>query len=222
VIVRAVALFTAFLAAAGIADGSVFIANDAKRPLLAVDAKGNARVTWLQGGATHSVVVPPTGQLTHGGTIGGDVSRPATGVRLPAAVTVRRGPGGMLYALQQWQVQPNGPLELHLSRWKGAPPVVVKLGDDGQRLSGSVTNAGKPLSGFTKTLEGKRVRIYAFLDCFGCPAARQAWSRMLGVAPRADGTFAVLLRPQWMGKRYRATVAGPAYAPDAQAEVAAP
>jgi hypothetical protein len=45
---------------------------------------------------------------------------------------------------------------------------------------------------------------------------------MLGVAPKADGTFAVLLRPQWMGKRYRATVAGPAYAPDAQAVVARP
>jgi hypothetical protein len=222
VIVRALAPLTACLAAAGIAHGSVFVANDAERPQLAVDAKGYAKVTWLEARATQTVVVPPTGQLTHGGSIGADVSRPAAGVRLPMALTVWRAPGGMLYALQQWQVQPNGPMELHLSRWKGAPPVVVKLADDGRRLSGSVTNAGKPLSGFTKTLEGKRVRVYAFVDCFGCPAARRGWSRMLGVAPKADGTFAVLLRPQWTGKRYRATVAGPAYAPDARAEVAAP
>jgi len=222
VIVRAAALLAACLAAAGIAHASVFIANDAKRPQLAVDAKGYVEVTWLQGGATQTVVVPPAGLLTHGGSIGADVSRPAPGVRLPMMVTVRRGPGGMLYGLQKWQVQPNGPMELHLSRWKGSPPVVVKLADDGQRLSGTATNLGKPLSGFTKTLGGKRLRIYAFLDCFGCPAAPQGWSRMLGVAPKADGTFAVLLRPQWMGKRYRATVAGPAYAPDAQAQAAAP
>ena len=93
---------------------------------------------------------------------------------------------------------------------------------NGERLEGRATFNGRGVSGVTKTLEGKRLRVYAFLDCFGCPAKRQGWSRMLGVAPKADGTFAVLLRPQWMGKRDRATVAGPAYAPDAQAQVAAP
>ena len=112
-------------------------------------------------------------------------------------------------------------MELHLARWTGSPPV-VRLAVDGQRLTGSVSNQGRPLTGFTTTLEGKRVRIYAFLDCFGCPAARHGWSRMIGVAPKADGTFAVLLRPEWMGRRYRATVAGPSSAPDAQAEIAAP
>src|SRR5262245_43134703 len=69
VIVRAVALFTACLAAAGIAHASVFIANDAKRPQLAVDAKGYAKITWFQGGAAQTVVVPPVGLLTHGGSI---------------------------------------------------------------------------------------------------------------------------------------------------------
>jgi len=46
------------------------------------------------------------------------------------------------------------------------------------------------------------------------------------VAPKADGSFGVLLRPSWLGRRYRATVAGPnvgtTYAPDVQAEIAAP
>jgi hypothetical protein len=50
---------------------------------------------------------------------------------------------------------------------------------------------------------------------------------MLGVAPKADGSFSVFVRPEWKGKRkrkrkrYRALVAGPnlgaTLAPDAQA-----
>jgi hypothetical protein len=47
---------------------------------------------------------------------------------------------------------------------------------------------------------------------------------MIGVAPKADGSFAVLVRPEWRGRRYRASVAGPnlgtTLAPDAQATVA--
>ncbi len=43
---------------------------------------------------------------------------------------------------------------------------------------------------------------------------------MTGVAPKADGTFSVLLRPDWTGSRYRATVLGPnlgaTLAPDAE------
>jgi hypothetical protein len=43
---------------------------------------------------------------------------------------------------------------------------------------------------------------------------------MLGVSPKADGSFSVYLRSSWVGKQYRATVAGQnvagALAPDAQ------
>jgi len=171
------------------------------------------------------VTVPPKGQLFHGGSLSGrDVSRPAPGVRLPLAAIVRRGPGGVLYALQRWQVQPGRPVDLHFARWKGAPPV-LRLADDGLRLTGSATFQGRPVSGFTTTLEGKRLRIYVYLDCLGCPGT-SGWSRMIGIVPKADGSFAVRLRPEWLGRRYRATVAGPnvgtTYAPDAQAEVAAP
>jgi len=46
---------------------------------------------------------------------------------------------------------------------------------------------------------------------------------MISVAPKADGSFSVLLRPDWTGSRYRATVLGPnlgtTLAPDAQAIV---
>jgi hypothetical protein len=47
------------------------------------------------------------------------------------------------------------------------------------------------------------------------------WSAMLGVASRPDGSFAVLVRPGWGGRRYRAALAGPnlgaTLAPDAVA-----
>ena len=219
---RVAVLLAAGVVAAPAAYGSIWITNDAKRPQLAVDARGFAQVTWLQGGARQIVIVPPKGQLTHGSSLTGpDVSRPAPGLHVPLAVVVRRGPAGTLWALQQWQVQPGGPVELHLARWTGAQPE-LHLALDAQRLTGSAAFQGRPLTGFTFTLEGKRLRVYVYLDCFGCPGAPHGWSRMLGVAPKADGTFALLLRPSWTGRRYRATVAGPSYAPDAQTEIAAP
>jgi hypothetical protein len=222
---HAAVVLAACVAAAPAANASIFIAKDAARPQLAVDARGYAQITWVERGARQIVIVPPKGQLTHGGSLSGaDVSRPVSGVRLPLKAIVRRGPGGLLFALQQWQVQPNGPIELHLARWSGPIPE-LRLALEGQRLTGSVSLGGRPVTGFTSTLEGKRLRIYVGLECFGCPAARGGWSRMLGVAPKSNGTFAVLLRPAWLGKRYRATVAGPnagtTYAPDAQIEIPA-
>jgi hypothetical protein len=221
---RTAAALTAFIAAAPAGHASIFIASDAAAPRLAVDSRGTAQITWTQGGARQSVIVPMKGRLYHGGSLSGaDVSRPAAGVRVPLAAIVRRGPGGTLYALQRWQVRPGGPVDLHLARWTGAP-TVLHLETDGRRLTGSAEFHGKAVTGFTSTLEGKRLRIYVYLDCLGCPGA-SGWSRMVGVAPRADGTFAVLLRPSWAGRRYRATVAGPnlgtTFAPDAQAEIAA-
>jgi hypothetical protein len=219
------AVLVALLFSVPAAGASIFVGNDIAAPRLAVDAAGTAQVTWKQAGAPQSVIVPMKGQLSRGGSLSGrDVSRPAPSVRLPLAVIVRRGPGGMLYGLQRWQVQPGGPVELHLARWSGAPPV-LRLAAEGGRLTGSAAFQGRPVSGVTSTLEGKRLRIYVYLDCLGCPGAT-GWSRMIGVAPKADGTFAVFLRPSWVGRRYRATVAGPnvgaTFAPDARAESAAP
>ncbi len=64
---RAAVLLAAGLLAAPAAQGAIWIANDAKRPRLAVDARGFARVSWVQGGVKRAVIVPPRGQLTHGG-----------------------------------------------------------------------------------------------------------------------------------------------------------
>ena len=200
---------------AGMARGSIWIANGAAHPVLRVDAHGDAQVTWAQG----SVIVPPRGQLHHGGSLSGpDVSKPASAAGIPFAVSVRRTPDGRLWALQAWQVTPGGPIELHLARWRGVPTKLT-LASDGTHLSGTLTFHDAPVTGTTYTLEGKHPRIYVYLDCFAC-GGKAGWTRMVGVAPKPDGSFSVLLVPDWMGSRYRATVLGPnlgsTLAPDAE------
>ena len=220
---RAACVVVAALAVAGVARGSIWIVSD-ERPGLRVDAKGTAEVSWRAGGGRQTVIVPPTGQLFHGGSLAGpDVSRAASVPGLALALAVRRTPDGTLWALQAWQVSPGGPTEVHLARWKGAPTKLT-LSSDGVRLTGAASFQGKPVTGTTFTPEGKHPRIYVYLDCFACPAAHGAgWGRMLGIAPRADGSFAVRLRSDWTGKKYRATVAGPnigtTFAPDARVVV---
>jgi hypothetical protein len=219
--IRAVLLVSATLAAGGAARASIWIVNDSK-PALRVDARGTAEVSWRAGGSRQKVLVPAKGQLTHGGSLrDADVSRPTRVAGLTLALATRRTPDGTLWALQAWQVEPGGPSEVHLARWRGAPTTLT-LASDGVRITGSARFQGRPVTGTTSTLEGKHPRIYAYLDCFGCPAAHGSkWVRMLGIAPKADGSFAVRLRPDWVGKRYRATVAGPnvgtTFAPDARA-----
>lgn len=66
---RAAVLLAALLVAVPGARASVWIADDAVRPQLAVDATGAAEVTWTHGGVKQTVVVPRAGQLTHGGVL---------------------------------------------------------------------------------------------------------------------------------------------------------
>jgi hypothetical protein len=173
-------------------------------------------VTWTAAGARSTVIVPARGQLTHGGSLpGSDVSRPATVTGLPFAAAVRRTPDGRLWALQVWRPQPGGPVELHLARWRGAPTKLT-LALVGDRLEGRATFAGRGVSGFSSTLEGKRLRIYVYLDYL----AAGAWHRIVGVRPHADGSFRALVRTDLKPARYRATLLGPnvgtTFAPDAQ------
>ena len=137
---------------------------------------------------------------------------------MPLAAIVRQTPDGKLWALQQ-RVVAGRPASLDFARWQG-DPTQMTLGRDGARLKGTVSFHGKPVHGLSPTLEGRGVKAEVYIDCFGCPGHRHGWMSMLGVAPKADGSFAVYLRPSWTGKRYRATIAGGnfgwALAPDAQ------
>lgn len=210
------------LVAAGTAQASVWVGENATKPTLRVDSKGTAEVRFTSRGRPDTVIVPAKGQLFHGGSLSGpDVSRRVSTPKLPNAIVVKRTPDGRLWALQRMQAKAGGPVDLHLARWRGAPTAIA-LVVSGERLEGRATFNGRGVSGVTKTLEGKRIRIYVYLDYF----AGGTWRRMLGVAPKADGSFTMFLRPAWQrASRFRATMPGPNvgahFAPDAETIISA-
>jgi hypothetical protein len=213
----------AFAALAPAALASYGVATGAGAPKLRVDAAGNAEVSWSAGGTRKSFVVPRTGVGHYGSLSGADASQAAT-LALPMAVSVRKTRDHTFWALQQVAIAGRS-VSLDLARWTGAATTLTLL-DDGTHLTGTATFHGRPVTGYSSTLTGKRTRIYVYLECFGCPGARTGWTLMVGVPPKADGTFAVALRPSWTGKRYRATVLGPnvggQLAPDARITLDAP
>jgi hypothetical protein len=204
------------------AAASYGIAVGASGPALRVDAKGNAEVTWTESGKKMTFVVPKAGAGYHGALPDPNVFQ-RTRIALPLAVVTGRTPDGTQWALQQLVVSGRPP-SLDLSRWHGAPTKLT-LTLDGTRLRGSASFGGRPVSGSSPTPAGKAVRAYVYLECFGCPGAPNGWTLMLGVPPKADGSFSVYLRSSWVGKQYRATLAGQnvdgALAPDAQTVVTA-
>ena len=193
------------------AQASISIANNVVRPALRVDARGNAEVSWSSGGTRRTLLVPASGLYLPGGRITTkDVSRAVMVPGLPFAKVTRRGPDGRFYALQTWRVEPNGPVELHFSRWKGAPTTVALTAEPAsgsERLVGRARFQGRPVAGYSRTNSGIRYRIFAFVDCVECPGP--GWRRIAGVAPRADGTFRLLVKAKDIGRRYRVTIAGP-------------
>jgi hypothetical protein len=203
-------MFVVLVAAvtAGPAAGSIAVAYDAQRPALRVDARGNAEVSWTAGGARRYLLVPPRGRVLPGARLSGrDVSRAAGAPRLPFQKVLRRTPDGRRWGLQTWRPRAGGPVELHFSHWRGAPTRVTFTVAQ-TVLEGSADFQARPVTGFSPTPEGKRLRHYAFVDCLGCGGAR-TWKRLTAVLTRANGSFRLFLRPAWRGSRYRVTVAGP-------------
>ena len=214
-------MFVALVCApAGVA--SYGVSTNASAPTLRVDAKGDAEVAWTEGGKRVTFIVPPKGPGHHGTLPGADVSK-AGGLSLPLAIVVRKTAGGALWALQELQISGRA-TSLDLARWRGAPTQLA-FATDGKRLTGTVTFDGRPVTGSSPTLNGTEERVYVYLECFGCAAQPSGWSLLLGVHPKADGSFAAALRPSWIGSQYRATVQGPnvggQLAPDAQVVIAA-
>jgi hypothetical protein len=207
----------AMLAGANSGAASYGLGTSATAPTLRADSKGNAEVSWAQGAARQTFIVPKSGEGYHGSLAGVDVSKPAN-VALPMAVVVRKTPDETFWALQQLAVS-GRPTALDVSRWQGAP-TQLRLTTDGKRITGSATFHGRPVTGSSPTLAGKKVRVYVYLECFGCAGQPRGWMLMLGVPPKADGSFSVDLRSSWVGHQYRATVAGQnihgELAPDAQ------
>ena len=197
------------LAIAASASASTTLGTNAQRPALRVDAGGNAEVSWTAGGVRRYVFVPPTGRVYPGRRLtAADVSRPSNAVALPFRRVLRRTPDGRMWALQTWRTNPGGPVELRFSRWRGTPPTVTvtsKPQFDGELVSGRATFAGRPVPLFSPTPEGKRIRSYAYID----RETTSGWSRIAGVATRADGTFRLFIPAGKLGARYRAVLPGP-------------
>ena len=206
------------LALAPAAAASITVATNATRPALLVDAQGNAQVSWTAGGTRQSLLVPVTGRVRPGVRLGSpDVARPIATAKLPFARVVVAGRNGWTFALQSWQVVPDGPVELRYSRWRGDPTVATLTADKtstGVLLTGRLTLHGRPVPTSSRTPEGKVLRQYAYLDVAG----GGAWKRLGGVAVRTDGTFR---RYAPRGTRFRVVAPGPnlgrTYAPDAVA-----
>jgi hypothetical protein len=212
--------------AAGAAGAAIQVASDARHPTLRVDARGYAEVGWrAKDGSRHTLLVPPSGRVLPGGHLTGkDVSRRGA-TAIPFKRVVRTTPDGALWALQAWQVVKGGPVDLRFSRWRGSPTEVTATAaccrNGGETLAGAAAFQGRPLFGSSPTTGGTSVRIFAYVDCFGCQG-HSGWSRIAGVATKApDGSYTLFVRPAWVADRYRVTLAGPnlgwTYAPDAVA-----
>ena len=201
------------------AGASITIGYEPVQLALKVDAHGNAEVDWTENGVRKTMWVPPAGRYLPNGHISGpDVSKPASGVALPYLRVLRRTADGRLWALQVWPVQPDGHAELRFSRWHGQPTTITAT-ITGNRLTGTASFQGHGVFGFSPTTAGTPIRLYALIDCWRCQGALD-WKRMIGVRLKGpDGSFSLLLRPEWQSSRYRVTVAGPnrgtSYAPDA-------
>jgi hypothetical protein len=223
---RSVAVALAVLLSPATAAASIFVVNDASRPALRVDSKGNAEVSWTAAGARHTLLVPVRGRVLPGGRIkGADKSQAASDPVVAFQRALRLGEDGRFYALQAWRVLPNGPVELHFSRWKGDPTTVRMTTAQttlGVRVAGRATFDGRGVPRTSPTPEGKVVRQFAYLDSL----VGGRWHRVGGTVTRTNGLFRRLVSGGDVGKRYRVLVVGPnvgtTYAPDAASVANAP
>ena len=208
----------AALAAAQSSTAAITVGTNAAAPALRVDATGNAEVSWTSGDHRTTLVVPVTGRPQPGGALASDdVSRALRGTHLPFQSVLRTGPGGWYYALQEWRLEPGGPVALRFSRWRGVPTEVsLKAAASALhvRLTGRTTLDEKPVPSMQ--------RGHVFLDSL----IGGTWKRVGRVALTKAGSYRRLVTKPDLGDAYRVTFPGPnvgaTYAPDASSVVDAP
>jgi hypothetical protein len=164
-------------------------------------------VSWTEGGAHHTLLVPKAGRVLPGGRLAGSDGSKAANAAIPFKRVVRRAPDGWLWSLQTWSITPGGPVELRIARWHGALPALTLALEDGNTLTGTATQDGKPVSRYSRSFAGQRLRVFVYLDAL----AGGKWERIGGVAPAADGTFRRFV-PQELqaASQFRAILTGPA------------
>jgi hypothetical protein len=209
------------LAFAPVATASVGLGVNVPNPVLRVDARGNAEVSWKADGVVKTTLIPVTGPVRPGGKLAGpDVSTASSGPELPFQRVARNGPGGWHYGLQTWSVN-AGPVEVRFSRWRGSPTVVTLQAEKtslGIALSGVAKLGGKAIPTTSRTPVGVVQRQFVYL---GAQVGGQ-WRNLGGVAVKPDGSYRrALFGSKAAGTSFRAAVTGPnvgtTYAPDATA-----
>lgn len=188
------------------ASAALEIGSRPSRMALKVDARANAEASWTQAGARRTIFIPPRGLTLPGGRLAGqDISRPSTAVKLPFLKVLKTALGNY-WSLQSWAVEPGQPPQLRFSRWQGAPPLLKGSYDPvSRRLTAYYSYHGQPLSGYWTTPQGKQVRIVVYVEA----KAATGWRRLIGVFPRADGSFRLFIRPEWQAASYRLVAPGP-------------
>jgi hypothetical protein len=214
---RTIILLLGLLAALALApavEASVKIAGNASHPTLRVNARGYATVTYLKNGRRLSAVVAPNGRITWlRRARGRDVSVPSSAVALPMLVTLRQTPDGRYWALQSWRRLRTGPIELRLSRWRGAPTRLdlwtYCCKWRSEVLRGRATFHGRPIFGYSATPQGVALDDLGrnvYIDSF----RGGRWMRLMGVLThRYTGRIGLWIRPHWRGTQYRAKIVGP-------------
>ena len=133
---------------------------------------------------------------------GRDVSQRVSGVQIPFRVVVRRTPDGAFWALQSWRRRPTDAPELRFSRWRGEPAQVtaqVACCQDGSEVvRGQVLYHDRAVA---------NARVY--IDCYACSLNLDGWASVAHRQTSATGAYALVIRPEWKGTRYRATLLGP-------------
>ncbi len=204
----------AVLALPAAAEASIKIAGNVRNATLKVDARGFATVSYTKHGRRMSALVAPNGRVTYGRrSRGRDVSVPTNAVAIPMAVALRQTPNGRFWALQAWKRLKTGPVELRLSRWRGAP-TLLELWTycckwRGEIVRGRATFHGRPIFGYRATrtgypLDGLGRNVY--IDSL----RHGRWMRLMGILThRPTGKFGLWIRPYWRGTQYRAKIVGP-------------
>jgi hypothetical protein len=202
----------AFCVSAGSAEGSICFSGG-RQPALRVNDSGAAEVSWVAAGARRYALVTRRGRVVLGRRMRGrDVSTRTRAVRIPLKRVLKRTPDGAFWALQSWKR--CGRVELHLSRWRGAPTKLT--------VEAVCCRGGREIVRGEVTFHRRAVyRAKVYLDCFACRLNPKGWARFAVRSTRRDGSYSIRVRRAWSGRRYRATVVGPNFgwtrAPDARA-----
>jgi hypothetical protein len=211
---------------AGTADAALLVGRTTSHESLAVSANGRAQITWSEGGRTRTLLV--SGEtLRYSGKIAGRNKATKVPPTVPFAIVQYQLPNGQQFALQKInRLGDHGELgaaELYLSRWSGDPTQVTIIASGDGRVCGAVSYHGAAVYGGAHTTAGNpldKLGRNVYIDS----QKSGAWWRIFGVLARPLG-WAVLLKPDYVGSAYRATVVGPNtggdLAPIASATVAA-